>query len=64
VVAKRLGIKLALIDHFGRFDLAVRPSPTVRGALCWPAGAENGHSAEVTAAPSRAAASVKQAQRR
>jgi hypothetical protein len=62
VVAKRLRIKLARFDHFGRFDLAPRPSRAVRGALSGPAGAENRHSAEVTAAPSRAVASVKQAQ--
>jgi hypothetical protein len=63
VIAKRLRIKLALIDHFGRFEVAVRPSPAVRGALSGPAGAENRHSAGVTAALPRAAASVKQAQR-
>jgi hypothetical protein len=63
VIAKRLRIQLALIDHLGRFDRAVRPSPAVRGALSGPAGAENRHSAEVTAVPSRATTSLKQAQR-
>ena len=46
-------IKLALVDHFGRFDLAVRPSHVVRGALSGPATAENRHSAEVIAVPAR-----------
>jgi len=63
MVAERLRIKLALIVHFGRFDLAMRPSSAVRGALSGSAGAENRHSAGVTAAPQRAAASVMQAQR-
>jgi hypothetical protein len=54
VIAKRLRIKLALIDHFGRFDHAVARSPAVRRS--GPAGAKNRHSAGVTAVPSRTVA--------
>jgi hypothetical protein len=64
VIAERLRIEAPFMDHRGCVDHAVRRAPSdhavrrapaVRGARSGPVGAENGHSAGVTAVPPKPA---------